>query len=188
MLEVSDLEVGDKFWHPDTGCREVHLVDGTHVSDTRDFYWFAGPDAGWSEWDLHNCFRIPTKTEHVKVGDTLRVVKENDIRDSDVPGPIGSEFVVKRVMGSSVVAMDDSGEVVHMSVGDYLSCCIVIPGEVETVKGESPAGEPVEASPTSVEDVLRAAMQEAYELGLKHSDELMDLSVKFYSQLDEVRS
>lgn len=56
------------------------------------------------------------------------------------------------------------------------------------VEDESPTGEPVEAPPTSVEDVLHTAMQEAYDLGLKHSDELMDLSVKFYSQLGEARS
>lgn len=188
MLEVSDLEVGDKFWHPNRGYRKVRSIGDRCVYDMSDYHWLAGPDAGGPEWDLHNCYRIPTKIEHVKVGDTLRVVKENDIRDNDMPGPIGSEFVVNAVRSCLVVAMGDGGDVVHMSVGDFLSCCIVIPGEVETVKGESPAGEPVEASPTSVEDVLRAAIQEAYELGLKHSDELMDLSVKFYSQLDEVRS
>lgn len=127
MLKASELEKGDQFWSErwighTRNALTVDRVEGKTVHT-------ACGDEFSEGLALDDCQRIPTKPEHVKVGDTLRVVKENG--NDAKPGPFGSTFTVTKVHSGGVSATNnDSGWWnTSMSFGDYLSCCIVIPQE-----------------------------------------------------------
>lgn len=129
MLKASELEKGDQIWIEGKGAmaHTVAIVVAGRVK-TNSGEWVH------DDLSLLGAYRIPTKPEHVKVGDTLRVVKENDNaaygRVDAKPGPFGSTFTVTKVHSGGVSATNnDSGWNTSMSFGDYLSCCIVIPQE-----------------------------------------------------------